>query len=52
MVKNLLNFVPGEFLKLNRSKILIIALLGALITPAMMLVDAVKIHFSGSNCII
>ncbi len=48
----MINLVSNEFLKLKRSKILIISFLGALITPLMMFVDVIKIYFSNPSEII
>ncbi|WP_409200436.1 ABC transporter permease [Methanobrevibacter sp. DSM 116169] len=48
----MLNIINTEFLKLKRSKMLILLLLGSLVTPSMMIVDAIKIHYSNPNGII
>ncbi|MEA4973759.1 hypothetical protein SDC9_95535 [bioreactor metagenome] len=46
------NLVYCEFLKLKRSKMLLISFLGALVTPAMIFADAVKIYFSHTDTVI
>lgn len=38
-----------EFLKLKRSKVLLICFLGALVTPLMMFVDGIKVHNSNPD---
>ena len=45
----LVNLLYCEFLKLKRSKILLVSVLGALITPMIIFLLGVQIHFSGSE---
>lgn len=46
------NLIYCEFLKLKRSKMLLISFLGALVTPSMIFADAVKIYFSHTDTVI
>jgi len=46
------NLFYCELLKLKRSKILLISFLGAMVTPVMMIVDGIKVHYTDPGKII